>query len=110
MKPSLLSSLRCLPLVACAALSPFVLPGAGELPRAFVSGEGWPALSLADFVNVNGDADTWTERDGVIVCRDGFRAVTWDEAGFRALVEPLGLAPRFVEVDGSSLFCELRLP
>lgn len=68
MKPSLLSSLRCLPLVACAALSPFVLPGAGELPRAFVSGEGWPALSLADFVNVNGEADTWTERDGVIVC------------------------------------------
>ena len=38
------------------------------LPRAFVSGEGWTALTLADFVNVNGDADTWTERDGTIVC------------------------------------------
>jgi len=57
-----------------------------------------------------GEIDRAATRDGVIVCRDGFRAVTWDEAGFRRLVEPLGLAPGFVEVDGSSLFCELRLP
>jgi hypothetical protein len=38
-----------------------------SLPKAFVTGEGWRALALADFVNVNGDADTWTETgDGVI--------------------------------------------
>jgi hypothetical protein len=39
------------------------------LPRAFVDGvgPGWRALTLADFVNVNGEPDTWTERDGVIV-------------------------------------------
>ncbi len=37
-------------------------------PRAFIDGVGWQALSLADFVNVNGEADTWTERDGMIVC------------------------------------------
>jgi hypothetical protein len=42
--------------------------GGSALPRAFVDGEGWPALTLADFVGVNGDADTWTERDGVIRC------------------------------------------
>jgi hypothetical protein len=36
------------------------------LPRAWIDGDGWRALTLADFVNVNGDADTWTERDGVI--------------------------------------------
>jgi len=43
----------------------FVLPR-GPLPRAFIDGEGWRVLTLADFVNVNGDADTWIERDGVI--------------------------------------------
>lgn len=38
------------------------------LPRAFVDGNGpgWRTLTLADFVVVNGDADTWTEKDGVI--------------------------------------------
>lgn len=36
------------------------------LPKAFVDGAGWRVLTLADFVNVNGEADTWTERDGVI--------------------------------------------
>jgi len=30
--------------------------------------EGWHELTLADFVNVNGDADTWTESEGVLVC------------------------------------------
>ncbi|MFT7486555.1 MAG: hypothetical protein ACI9F9_002410 [Candidatus Paceibacteria bacterium] len=39
-----------------------------DLKQAHVSGEGWEALSLSDFVNVNGDADTWTERDGTIFC------------------------------------------
>lgn len=38
------------------------------LPKAFVTGEGWTPLTLADFVDVNGDADTWSERDGVIAC------------------------------------------
>lgn len=44
------------------------LQGTAPLPKAFVTGEGWLALSLADFVNVNGEPDTWTERDGVIRC------------------------------------------
>lgn len=56
-----------------------------------------------------GEIDREATRDGVIACRDGFRAVTWDEPGFRALLEPLGLTPRFDEVDGSSLFCEIRV-
>jgi hypothetical protein len=57
--------------VVCGALALWQEPARPvDLPRAFVdgSGPGWRALSLADFVNVNGDADTWTERDGVIVC------------------------------------------
>jgi len=57
-----------------------------------------------------GAIDRGATRDGVIVCRDGFRAVTVDAEGFRRLVEPLGLVARLVEVDGSSLFCEIRVP
>lgn len=70
-------------LAALTAAAPFLLLLAGRhgepaqeataqqpttLPKAFVTGEGWPALTLVDFVNVNGEADTWTEQDGVIVC------------------------------------------
>ncbi len=54
-------------LAAVAVAAAFALPEA-PLPKAFVDGEGWPALALADFVAVNGDADTWTEHDGVITC------------------------------------------
>lgn len=48
-------------------LSLFALQG-GTLPKAFITGEGWQPLTLTDFVNVNGAPDTWTEKDGVIVC------------------------------------------
>ena len=50
-----------------AALTPIVMQN-GDLPKAFVNGEGWTKLSLKDFENVNGNADTWTEKDGVIIC------------------------------------------
>lgn len=52
---------------ACALVSPFLLQSA-PLPRAFVDGEGWQALTLADFENVNGTDTTWAEKDGVILC------------------------------------------
>lgn len=40
------------------------------LPKATIDGTGlgWRALSLADFETVNGNADTWTEKDGIIHC------------------------------------------
>jgi len=57
-----------------------------------------------------GEIDRAATRDGVIVCKDGFRATTVDGDGFRALVAPLGIEPRIVEVDGSSLFCEIAVP
>lgn len=49
-------------------LGPVLLQDPDPLPRAFIDGAGWTPLTLADLVNVNGDADTWSERDGVIVC------------------------------------------
>lgn len=49
-------------------LSPFpllcLLAACAAAPDA---GPAWRTLTLADFVVVNGEADTWTERDGTIV-------------------------------------------
>ena len=39
-----------------------------DLPAAVIDGEGWQELTLEDFVNVNGDATTWTQEGGSIVC------------------------------------------
>jgi hypothetical protein len=49
-----------LPLAACTTT-------ATHPPRAWIDGAGWRPLSLADFEPGHADADTWTERDGVIV-------------------------------------------
>ena len=55
-------SLVILPLLVLA-VSP-----RGDLPVAHITGEGWSELTLADFVNVNGDENTWKEVAGVIQC------------------------------------------
>ena len=54
------------PVVPCM----LALTLAPQLQRAYVDGDGpgWQTLTLADFQNVNGEADTWSEKDGVIVC------------------------------------------
>ena len=43
-------------------------PADRDLAKAFITGEGWTALTLDDFVNVNGNEDTWSAKDGSIVC------------------------------------------
>lgn len=62
------------PLLFCAlALVPF-LPRAQEAsqPRAWVDGAGWTPLTLEDFVNVNGESDTWTANgDGNVIACSG---------------------------------------
>ena len=57
-----------------------------------------------------GEIDREATRDGVIVCKDGFRATTMDAGGFRRLVVPLGLVLTVTEIQGSSLFCEIVVP
>lgn len=57
-----------------------------------------------------GAIDFQATGNGVIVCKDGFRATTVDAAGFQSLAASLGLVPTIVEVADSSLFCELVVP
>ncbi|MBI2838731.1 MAG: class I SAM-dependent methyltransferase [Acidobacteria bacterium] len=57
-----------------------------------------------------GEIDYAATGDGVIACKDGFRATTVSPERFRNLTESLGLASRIVEVDDSSVFCEIPVP
>jgi SAM-dependent methyltransferase len=57
-----------------------------------------------------GEIDRAATREGVLVCRDGFRATTMSPEGFRRLAAALELPAQIVEVDGSSLFCEIAVP
>jgi 2-polyprenyl-6-hydroxyphenyl methylase/3-demethylubiquinone-9 3-methyltransferase len=55
-----------------------------------------------------GEIDEEATGDGLVVCNDGFRATTVKADEFRALASEFGIVPIVTEVDGSSLFCELR--
>mgnify|MGYP001828858355 CR=1 FL=1 len=55
-----------------------------------------------------GEIDERATGDGVIVCRDGFRASTAGPREFEEWMAGRGLTWRTVEVDGSSLFCEIE--
>ena len=57
---------RSILLLALASLGSALRPQEAPLPKACITGAGWSALTLSDFVVVNGEADTWTEREGVI--------------------------------------------
>jgi SAM-dependent methyltransferase len=57
-----------------------------------------------------GEIDVGSTGNGVIVCKDGFRAGAMGPANFRDLCERIGIAPVITEVDGSSVFCELVVP
>ncbi|MBD3335175.1 MAG: methyltransferase domain-containing protein [Candidatus Eisenbacteria bacterium] len=55
-----------------------------------------------------GEIDEEATGGGVIVCRDGFRATTVTPDRFRRLAQGLAADLQVREVDGSSVFCELR--
>jgi SAM-dependent methyltransferase len=68
---------------------------------------GWFRAQAA--AGLLGPIDEEATGDGVIVCRDGFRAGTSGKEAFLALASTLGLAATVTEVDASSLFCEIRV-
>jgi SAM-dependent methyltransferase len=55
-----------------------------------------------------GEIDYAKTKDGVIVCKDGFTATTVRSEDFIALTTHLNVDVRIVEVDESSLFCEIK--
>lgn len=55
-----------------------------------------------------GEIDYDLSRDGVIACRDGFRAGTLRPDEFRRLCAEIDCAASITEVDGSSVFCEIQ--
>jgi 2-polyprenyl-6-hydroxyphenyl methylase/3-demethylubiquinone-9 3-methyltransferase len=57
-----------------------------------------------------GPIDEDATRNGVIVCRDGFRATTFSPQAFEKLAQSLDLEARFTQVDESSIFCEIQVP
>jgi 2-polyprenyl-6-hydroxyphenyl methylase/3-demethylubiquinone-9 3-methyltransferase len=56
-----------------------------------------------------GEIDWARTGDGVIVCTDGFEATTVGSDRFRALCDKAGVTGHMEEVDGSSVFCEIRV-
>ncbi|MCP4657524.1 MAG: class I SAM-dependent methyltransferase [bacterium] len=54
-----------------------------------------------------GEIDYEATGDGVIVCKDGFRATTVGAEEFLSLTSDLDVTSRVIEVDGSSIFCEI---
>jgi ubiquinone/menaquinone biosynthesis C-methylase UbiE len=54
-----------------------------------------------------GEIDYDQTRDGVIVCKDGFTATTVRPEQFLSLASQLNVDARIIEVDESSLFCEI---
>jgi 2-polyprenyl-6-hydroxyphenyl methylase/3-demethylubiquinone-9 3-methyltransferase len=75
------------------------------------SGKFWKErlkwFELQSKTGLLGEIDYDRTMDGVIVCRDGFTATTVDAEGFQALTADLKVDIRMVEVDESSLFCEI---
>lgn len=57
-----------------------------------------------------GEIDYTATGDGIIVCVDGFRVGLLTPEALRSLCAGLGLACEIVEVDGSSVFCEIIVP
>jgi len=55
-----------------------------------------------------GEIDYDATGDGVIVCKDGFRAETIDSGEFKNLVSGFEVESIITEVDNSSLFCVIK--
>jgi 2-polyprenyl-6-hydroxyphenyl methylase/3-demethylubiquinone-9 3-methyltransferase len=56
-----------------------------------------------------GPIDESATGNGVIVCKDGFRATTFRAPAFRELADSCNVNARVYEVDDSSLFCEIKV-
>lgn len=85
-------------------------PGGRVLFSSYAA-QFWPHrlewFQLQSAAGLVGEIDSVATRDGVIVCKDGFRATTVSPDEFRALAAALDVGCRIEEVDESSVFCEI---
>ncbi|MBW2015735.1 MAG: class I SAM-dependent methyltransferase [Deltaproteobacteria bacterium] len=56
-----------------------------------------------------GEIDYEATGNGVIVCKDGFRATTFGAEEFLTLASDFDVSPLVMEVDESSIFCEMTV-
>ncbi|MCL2436270.1 MAG: hypothetical protein FWD09_09085 [Lentimicrobiaceae bacterium] len=47
-------------------------------------------------------------KDGIIVCKDGFKAITYTGNDFLKLAAAFHVDANIYEVDNSTVFCEMR--
>jgi 2-polyprenyl-6-hydroxyphenyl methylase/3-demethylubiquinone-9 3-methyltransferase len=85
-----------------------VLFGGGKAYFSTYSGKFWE-YRLAWFEEqagkgLLGEIDKELTKDGVIICKDGFRAITFTEEDFIRLGDASGYKYEIQEIDGSSLF------
>lgn len=57
-----------------------------------------------------GDIDYEKTQNGIISCKDGFTATTIGPEEFLSLTSNFHIKTKIVEVDNSSLFCEIKIP
>ena len=55
-----------------------------------------------------GEIDFEKTSNGIIVCKDGFRAVTFSERDFEEIAAKLKIKIDIIEIDRSSLFCKFH--
>ena len=59
--------------------------------------------------NLIGEIDYDLTKNGVIVCKDGFRATTYSGQDFTKLAVGFNLEPEIYEIDNSSVFCKMKV-
>jgi 2-polyprenyl-6-hydroxyphenyl methylase/3-demethylubiquinone-9 3-methyltransferase len=59
--------------------------------------------------NLIGEIDKDLTKDGTIVCKDGFRAITYSGEDFLELTSKFNVEPEIIEVDDSSVFCRMKV-
>jgi 2-polyprenyl-6-hydroxyphenyl methylase/3-demethylubiquinone-9 3-methyltransferase len=60
-------------------------------------------------LNLIGEIDENASGNGVIICKDGFKATTISKADFLRFASIVNVDPEIYEIDESSLFCEMRV-
>jgi ubiquinone/menaquinone biosynthesis C-methylase UbiE len=73
----------------------------------------WPHrrhwFQLQSEAGLIGEIDSEKTKEGVIICSDGFTATTVNREQFIALTQRFDVKTKIIEVDESSLFCEILL-